>query len=84
VTIYDLLRRLTGLAAMPEPERADALKLLDDLENLNALGTVAKQTEAQAHECRFEFNGAVYKCVVCGKENRDGRYRPVRPMGHYY
>ena len=51
MTIYQLLRRLVGLAAMPENEQADALALLGELENLNAFGTTAKVTETQAHTC---------------------------------
>lgn len=71
VTIYELLRRLTECAPFQEPERHDALKLLAELENLNALGTVAKQTEVQAHECNFQWNGRLHKCPVCGKEKRN-------------
>jgi len=63
-----LLRRLTETARFSESERSDALALLADLEEISALGTVAKKTEIQAHRCRFEFNGALWACVSCGKE----------------
>jgi hypothetical protein len=71
LTIYELLRRLVEVVPFPESERFDALKLLGELEDINALGTVAKQTEVQAHECRFVFNGAVYQCATCGKQRRN-------------
>jgi hypothetical protein len=72
VTVYELLRRLVEVAPFPESERFDALELLGELEAINALGTVAKQTEVQAHECRFVLTtGGVYQCASCGKQRRD-------------
>lgn len=70
MTIYELLRRFAETAPFQEPERHDAIKLIDELEQINALGTVARQTEVQAHECNFRWNGSSHKCPVCGKEQR--------------
>lgn len=64
MTIYQLLRRLVDLAAMPENEQADARKLLGELEDLNAFGTTAKVTESQAHTCAPDrFNDG--SCHIC-------------------
>jgi hypothetical protein len=68
VTIYELLRRFVEVAPFAEPERFDALKLIGELEDINALGTVAKQTEVQAHECRYVRTAAGTEvCVSCAK-----------------
>lgn len=68
MTIYDVLRRLISLAPLAEIEQRDALKLIDDLEALNALGTLAKRTESQAHTCT---PGPIYgNCIYCGKKTQ--------------
>jgi hypothetical protein len=67
-----LLRRFVEIAPFAEPERFDALELIRELESINALGTVAKQTEVQAHECRYVRNAAgIDQCASCGKPRRN-------------
>lgn len=70
MTLYELLRRLVFLSSMPEQERRDATELITELERINALGTMARQLEAQEHECIFGryVGGGVYRCLYCEKE----------------
>lgn len=67
MTLYDMLRRLVFLAAMPEWESKEANELVDELERLNALGTMARRTEnSHQHEwIQDRFKGVI--CNVCGK-----------------
>lgn len=65
MTLYELLRRLVYLSSLPEPERNDALKLLDELENMNVLGTMAKATAVQAHVCYPGQYPDHLKCNAC-------------------
>lgn len=69
MTIYQLLRRLVDLAAMPENEQADARQLLGELEDLNAFGTTAKVTETQAHVCAGISLNSPY-CHICNRPLR--------------
>lgn len=88
MTVYELLRRLVEIAPLREDERYDALTLLQDLEDINALGTVAKQTDLQAHECRFVWNGARYQCASCSRQRNDpppsgGPWPPSTRLGSW-
>jgi hypothetical protein len=84
MTIYELLGRLVDVAPFAEPERFDARQLLAELETLNALGTVAKETEVQAHECRWEANGYQAWCGICHKpQPQPYRQMPVGHRGSY-
>lgn len=82
MTIYDLLRELVSAAPFQEPKRYDALKLINELDNMNALGTVAKQIEAQAHECQGVWQDGTYRCCTCQKP-MGGTAGGIRPRGHY-
>jgi hypothetical protein len=69
MNLYHLLRRLIAVAPLQEPEKNDALKLIDDLEARNAFGTTAALTTSQAHACWFE--PYYHLCIYCGKAEND-------------
>jgi hypothetical protein len=66
MTIYDVLRRLVQLSPMGEQERADALAEIDSLQGWGALGTVAGQLAAEAHEHIPTYPNGYGTPPVCG------------------
>lgn len=85
MTLYELLRRLVFLSSMPEQERRDAMALIDDLERLNVLGTMAAQTETRKHECVFgRWTGSgPRKCLYCDNEDPTGIVPQFRQGGSW-
>ena len=65
VNLYDVLRLLIGKAALPEPVQADCLKVIDEMERWNALGTTAKAMDVEAHTHRYPPFSDV--CDLCGR-----------------
>jgi hypothetical protein len=65
MNLYDVLRLLVQKAAMPETTVADCLKVIDEVERWNALGTTTKTMEVQAHEHRYPWHSDV--CELCGR-----------------
>ena len=70
MTFVELIRLLMQRAPLNEVEQRDANSLLDELERLNAFGTVLGNTQMQEHVCtpdnRYGFNGT--RCGQCGKD----------------
>jgi hypothetical protein len=64
MTLYNLLRRLVQLSPMSEPEKNDALALIDRLQEINAFSTVAQQVHAKGHECYYDHVN--HNCIYCG------------------
>jgi hypothetical protein len=67
MTLYELLRTLTRKAGLPEPAERDALALIDELERLNALGTMTTLTSVTDHEPTHGLYERV--CSICHKEH---------------
>ena len=65
VNLYDVLRTLINKAALPETVANDCLKVVDETERWNALGTTTRVMEVQAHEHRYPPMSDV--CDLCGK-----------------
>jgi hypothetical protein len=65
VNLYDVLRTLVNKAALPETVAGDCLKVIDETERWNALGTTTKTMEVQAHEHRYPRGSDV--CELCGR-----------------
>jgi hypothetical protein len=77
VNIYDVFRRLIEARPFQDFERTEALHLLDELEQMNVLGTVARQTtEGHEHDWipvngyygRAGFLGVRERCRICSLE----------------
>ncbi len=81
MNIYDVFRRMIEGRAFQDHERVEALKLLDELEELNVLGTLAGGTEVghQHHWVdmatpysagfgRAGMTGARKRCTICSLE----------------
>ena len=49
MNIYDVLRRMVEARPFQDYERVEALKMLDELQQANAFGTVARLTD-EGHE----------------------------------
>ena len=64
VNLYDVLRLMISKMPLPETQAADCLKVLEEAERMNMLGTSAKQMNIQAHE--HQFNGSQV-CALCGR-----------------
>lgn len=69
MTIYELLRVLTRKAGLPEAVEHDALALVDELERLNALGTMATLTSITDHEPTYTNGYLDRVCSICHKEH---------------
>lgn len=65
MNLYDVLRLIISKIALPEPVIADCLKVIDEAERWNALGTTAKTMNVQAHTCRYPPQSDV--CDQCGR-----------------
>jgi hypothetical protein len=65
VNLYDVLRQIIRHIAMPETMINDCLKVIDEAEKWNALGTTARAMEVQAHQHRYPPMSDV--CEYCGK-----------------
>ena len=66
VNLYDVLRTLVGKAALPETVANDCMKVIDETERWNALGTTVKAMETQAHEHRYPGPWSDV-CELCGR-----------------
>ena len=68
MNIYDVLRKLVDARPWADLERAEALDLLNELETVNALGTLSGRLDKRDHE--HERAGAWFpesmKCGQCG------------------
>ena len=68
MNIYDVLRKLVDARPWADVERAEALDLLNELEQVNALGTLTGKLDKRDHE--HERAGAWFpqsmKCAQCG------------------
>ena len=68
VNIYDVLRRVVEGRPFQEHEKREALELLDDMERLNVLGTVARQLN-EGHEHEWVKQTPNWRrCSVCSLE----------------
>jgi hypothetical protein len=77
MNIVGLLRLLVMRADFREPEKRDALKLLDELDKINAFGTLATMTTGKHTFTPFRVYPTDYKgnpvgnsyivCKLCGK-----------------
>ena len=65
MNLYDVLRTLVNKAALPEVVANDCLKVIEETERWNALGTTTKTMEVQAHDCTYPWGSDV--CDKCGK-----------------
>jgi hypothetical protein len=65
VNLYDVLRLIISKLAMPETLIADCLKVIDEAEKWNALGSTAKAMDVSAHEHRYPWGSDV--CELCGR-----------------
>jgi hypothetical protein len=65
VNLYDVLRVLISKAALPETVANDCLKVIDETEKWNALGTTTKTMEVEAHQHRYPPYSDV--CDLCGR-----------------
>ena len=74
-----MFRRMVEARPFHDFERTEALRLLDELEAMNVLGTVARQTsEGHEHEWipldrqgRANFLGKTKRCRICGLESEE-------------
>jgi hypothetical protein len=65
VNLYDVLRLIIAKLAMPETLITDCLKVIDEAEKWNALGTTAKAMDVEAHVHRYPPMSDV--CDLCGR-----------------
>jgi len=65
VNLYDVLRTLVNKAALPEVVANDCLKVIEETERWNALGTTTRTMEVQAHQHSFPPGSQV--CDLCGR-----------------
>lgn len=65
MNLYDVLRLLASKAPLTETVLADVLKVIDETERWNALGTTVKGMEVQAHDCRYSWQSDI--CELCGR-----------------
>lgn len=68
MNIYDVLRKLVDARPWADLERTEALDLLNELEQVNALGTLSGKLDKRDHD--HERAGAWFpesmKCTQCG------------------
>jgi hypothetical protein len=65
MTIYDVLRRIVEARPFQDHERQEVLTLLDELERVNAFGTMARQL-AEGHEHQWvPLSSAWQRCQIC-------------------
>ena len=76
MTIYDVFRRMIEARPFQDFERQEALKLLDELERMNAFGTVARQA-VEGHEHEWlplnpggRLGAGIKRCKICSLEER--------------
>lgn len=69
MNIYDVLRKLVEARPWQDSERADALKLIGDLEQMQVFGYIAGSTTEQDHICEAagEWFPESVRCLHCGK-----------------
>jgi len=65
MNLYDVLRTLVAKAALPETVANDCLKVIDETERWNALGTTTKTMDVEAHEHHYPPMSDV--CDRCGR-----------------
>jgi hypothetical protein len=65
MNLYDVLRTLINKASLPETSVADCLRVIDELERWNALGTTTRTMEVEAHEHVYPWMSDV--CSKCGR-----------------
>ena len=65
MNLYDVLRLLIGKASLPEAVAEDCMKVIDELERWNALGTTAKVMDVESHEHVYPWHSDV--CSKCGR-----------------
>lgn len=73
MTIYEILERLIIGPVFRSDEEQAAIEVIHQLRDMNALGTVATQTDLTTHECELvpPFpQGGHWRpyCRICGKE----------------
>ena len=64
MNIYEMLRKLVMSATMPQVEVEDCLKLIEELERMNAFGTIAS-IKVGKHAFKPWKN---HKCGICGED----------------
>jgi hypothetical protein len=69
VNLYDVLRLLISRAALPETVANDCQRVIDEVERWNALGTVTKTMEVEAHVHVYPPFSDV--CTKCGRGQRE-------------
>ena len=65
MNLYDVLRLLIQKAALPEVLANDCLRVIDELEKWNALGTTTKSMDVEGHTHRYPPFTDV--CDLCGR-----------------
>ena len=73
MNLYDVLRKLVEARQWTDEERASALRLLSELEQVNALGTMTGSLAEAGHQCvaKGSWFPESVQCGVCG-----GRVEP--------
>jgi hypothetical protein len=67
VNIYDVLLRIVEQRPFQEHEKRTAIKLIEQMEQLNVLGTTARHLDPATHECRQgEWWPDSGYCLICG------------------
>ena len=69
MNIYEVIRKLVEARGFTATEQSDALKLLTELEQVNALGTLASRLDEKDHECERggDWFPESMQCRICGK-----------------
>lgn len=65
MNLYDVLRTLVAKGNLPETVMNDCMKVIDETERWNALGTTTKTMQVEAHEHRYPWHSDV--CELCGR-----------------
>jgi hypothetical protein len=65
VNLYDVLRLIIRKLATPETLINDCLKVIDEAEKWNALGSTAKALDVEAHVHQYPPGSDV--CDLCGR-----------------
>ena len=63
VNLYDVLRLVIRKLGIPETLADDCLKVVDEAERFNVLGSTARQMDVTAHECDYPRGSNV--CTKC-------------------
>jgi hypothetical protein len=66
MNLYDVLRLIISKLAIPETVQADCMRVIDEAERWNALGTTIKAMEVEAHEHRYPGPWSDV-CTLCGR-----------------